>query len=495
MKPSRLIVYFFVLASIVGYIYFVEHGYRQDRERQEKQSARFIPDDKDLITQIEISSPTIGKIELSKPSSDWVILNPIKAKADEYAVRSLITTITEASPERTISDNQVNWAEYGFESPALNVSVTIAGGKRYEMLFGAQNPSKSSYYLRLNDHSKLFLAADTLKTAMEKNTFDLRDKTIMSFAPSDIDRVIIQKMGVENEFRRDGVGQWDMVTPEKFRVKNVVISTLLRKLSNLTALEIHDDPQKTNELFGLTPPRDRISIFGKDLNLTLCVGAQIKAQNDSTVKRGDYVQIEGVETVYVVDDPSITDFKLDVDVLQDKSLISLNMLEIDTIGIALDGKNWLLKKSAEKKWNLEEPEKVAPIKDWSVTGILWKLRDLNYLSLVSPIPVNLDSLGLSEPKVVITLGGANSGATKILKMGWVKTAQTNETPDPKDEKIGDQSGPDTDKPSTEQGAAKIPDIINVIVDPTDYQNTIFQIDGSFVRGLSEDLDTLLNKQQ
>lgn len=495
MKPSRLIVYFLVLAGIVGYIYFVEHGYRQDRERQEKQLARFIPDDKDLITQIELSSPTIGKIELSKPSSDWVILNPIKAKADEYAVRSLITTIIEASPERTISDDQVNWAEYGFESPTLHVNVTFSGGKRYEMLFGAQNPSKSSYYLRLKDHSKLFLVADTLKTAMEKNTFDLRDKTIMSFAPSDIDRVIIQKKGVENEFHRDGVGQWDMVTPEKFRVKNVVISTLLRKLSNLTALEIHDDPEKGSDMFGLTPPRDRISIFGKDINQTLCIGTQIKSQNDSPVKRGDYVQIEGIDTVYVVDDPSITDFKLDVDVLQDKSLISLNILQIDTIRIALHGKNWLLKKSPEKKWNLEEPEKVTPIKDWSVTGILWKLRDLNYVSLVSPIPGNLDSLGLSEPKVVINLGAANSGASKILKMGWVNTAPPHEPPDQIDEKTADQGEPDVEKPSTDQGAPKVPDIINVIVDPTDYQNTIFQIDGSFVRGLSEDLNTLLEKQQ
>ncbi len=494
MKPSRLIVYAIILAGVSGYIFFVEHGYKREKETEQASAAKLFSAAKNSVNHIELSSNENGSIELSKPSGDWVILRPRQLKADEIAVNTLLASISEATAERTISDKDVNWSDYGFDSPSLLVRIATDNGQEHEMIFGALNPSKSSYYLRVSGNPSLFLVADTLKNALQKNLFDLRDKTIMSFAPTDIDTIVMEKDGVRHEFRRQDNGQWGMISPENFRVKNVVISTLLRKLSNLNALEIHDDTAGNFEPFGLNKPTESISISGKDINQTIYIGSKITSPPyGSSVKRGDYARIEGSDAIFVIDDPSITDFRFSADALQDKSLVNLNMSDINRMEILFLGRKWTFVKTPEKKWKLEEPENISPLKEWSVAGILWKLRELNFVSVTSPNQSFPEETGLADPQVVINLQGAGSENSKTIKMAWAQKTQKNENSDSL-EKNGEatQQSDDTSR-GTDPAGLDVPPLINVLVEPIEYPEKLFTVEGSIVRALFEDLNTLLAK--
>lgn len=495
MKISRLVIYVIILAAVMAYIFLVEHGYKQDRQLAETQAARFIPGDRDKISSITIISNAKGAVELVKPASDWMITEPLKTMGDANVIRTLLATLVEAAPEKTVIEKEVKWSEYGFDNPVLVVKVTMDQNRHYEIVIGAQNPSMTSYYMRLSEDPRLFLVADTLKNALDKSLFDLRDKTIMSFAPSDIDRVIISRNGVQNEFRREGVGQWKMTSPEQFKVKNVAISTLLRKLSNLTAIDILDEKKTDLEQYGLQKPTETISVFGKDISQTLYVGGHTKPEPDSTDKKGDYVRVDDSKNVYVIDDPSITDFKIDPDSLQDRSIVSITPSEVDRIEVSITGRNWILSKSHEKKWHLEQPEKIGPLKDWNITGILWKLRDLNYVSLLTPIPDSLDDLGLTKPKVEIRLNAQGVTNFKSIKIGWPEIKQNLKTGEESTATSGEpKDQPEPVVPET-QADFDVPPTVNVLVEPSDYPNTVFRVDGSFLKWLSEDLETLTIKQQ
>ena len=491
MKLSRLIIYFMVLAGIAAYIIFVEHGYKQDKKEQETQASKFIGEVKDKIVRIGLSGSQIGEIELTQSDSEWGIVKPIESRADEYAVNSVLKTLQEAAPEKTISEKDVKWSDYGFDQPTLTIRFTTEPGRNHTMVFGAQNPSKTSYYMRLDENPKLYLVADTLKNALEKNVFDLRDKAVFSIAPSEIDKVIIQKKGVSNEFLREGASQWRMTSPENFRVRNVVISTLLRKLSSLKALEIVDNAKDNLESYDLKDPSDSISVIGKDLKKTLFIGSEIKTQEESTLKKGIYVKADDSDAVFVIDDSTITDFDLADDNLRDKSIVGFNIPDIQSIEIQLLKQKWLFTKTSEKKWNLDEPEKISPIKDWNVTGILWKLRDLNYVSVISPVPSDLATLGLDEPQVTIKLNSQNQPDSRIIRIGWSESdkagAQDQQEPNAK------AANNNSNKATIDGVEIEIPTLINARVEPQDDPASVFKIDGSFVKNLIEDLQAIPKK--
>lgn len=495
MKPSRLLLYALVLLAVSSYIFFVEHGYKERKHSQEIHDAKFFGLDKEKIIKMDVYGPSGVTFQLHKPASDWVIVSPIKSRADEYVVNAMLNALSEASPERMISDRDVKWDDYGFDKHTLTVAIGTDQGKNYKLVFGAKNPSQSSYYAKLDDNNKLYLVADTLKNALDKTLFDLRDKTVMTFAPSDIDRLVIQKKGTNNEFLREGVSQWKMVAPEQFRVKNVAISTFLRKLSHLNAAQIIDAPGNDPEKFGLKVPDETILLFGKDFQQVLHIGSQLTPDADSSLKRGYYVKVDGSDTVFVIDDPSITGFKMDADALEDKSLLSLNTQDVSSIEVLLDERKVNIRKSEDKKWILEEQGSVESVKDWQITGILWKLRDLDFVSLTSPIPNSLNELGLSDPEMVINLNHGDPSKAKTLRFGWVKKteadsdgSQTNQQSTEPQQKAGEKNSPiDED--------INVPTAVNVIVEPSFYPNTLFQVDGVLVKGLIDDLLTLINGKQ
>lgn len=495
MKPSRLLFYALVLLAVSSYIYFIEHGYKERKQSQEVQDARFLGLEKEKITQVNVKGTTGIDVELRKPASDWVIVSPIKARADEFTVNSLLTAISQASPERIISGKDVKWDDYGFDKHTLMVTAGTDHGRNHKLVFGAQNPSKSSYYAKLDDDKKLYLVADTLKNALDKTLFDLRDKTVMAFAPSDIEKLVVHKKGIKNEFNREGVSQWKMVSPEQFRVKNVAISTFLRKLSHLNALEIIDTPETDSGIYGLKIPHESISIFGKDFQQTLHIGSNVQSEADSSSKRGHYVKVDGSNTVFVIDSPAITDFRIDADVLEDKSLLSLNTQEVSKIEVSFENRKVIIYKTAEKKWNLDERGKVEPLKEWQVTGILWKLRDLDYMSLTSPIPSSLNDLGLSDPQMVITLDHGNSSGAKVLRFGWVKKTEADNPENQTNQQSAETNQGANEKSSQGEMEINIPSSVNVLVEPSFYPNTLFQVDGVLVRGLIDDFLTLIDKKQ
>ena len=223
MKLGKLLIYLVILVAVMGWLYVVEIRYRPDQKKQEEAGKKIVQLEKDKIVKIGLETPDHGKVEIQKPGNDWVITEPIRTKADKFAVDNLLASIADASAEKVIMEKDVKWDDYGLDKPDFTVDVSTAD-KKAEIFFGAANPSKTSYYARVDNDPRLLLVADTLKISLNKSVFDMRDKSVVGIAPEDLERVVVSRKGKQIELKREGADKWMMTAPERFRVKNSVVT-------------------------------------------------------------------------------------------------------------------------------------------------------------------------------------------------------------------------------------------------------------------------------
>jgi hypothetical protein len=312
-----------------------------------------------------------------------------------------------------------------------------------------------------------------------------------------VERIVITKEGQETELKRANGDKWTLVKPEQIRVKSQVIRQGLINLTNLTARQILDDPQKEGDPYGLDNPAEKIMLSGNNLDQTLLIGktGTKEARPGSTPDR--YVRVQGHDTVYLVDGRVLQEIKTDPRELQDRSLLTFKPLEIQKVEIELGGKKWVAVQGDEKKWTMEQPEK-KPIPDtWLITGILWDLKDLEWKNMIKPMPQDPASVHLDKPRLVVSLFRKDNKEPLALKAGWAPVSPKKEGD--KQAEAAPQTTPaekaDTAAPApTSPPGSVIPPTINAIVQPHEEDSAMFVVDSGFIERLKGDLEKLTEKK-
>ncbi len=170
------------------------------------------------------------------------------------AVGSIIHSALDAKPEKVVLDKGAKWEEYGLDKPAFTIILATKDSKA-EVFFGATNPAKSSYYARVDEQPKLLLVADTLKNSLNKTPYELRDKSVLTLAPEDVDRVVVSWANESTELEKQDKDKWVLTKPERFTAKKSVVEAGLTGLSDLKAKEIIDEPKTEGDPYGLDNPQ------------------------------------------------------------------------------------------------------------------------------------------------------------------------------------------------------------------------------------------------
>ncbi|MCL5126238.1 MAG: DUF4340 domain-containing protein [Deltaproteobacteria bacterium] len=479
MKVYKLLIYLFILVALLTYIYFVEIRHKQAESERKEKASRIVQLDKDDIDEIKIKVLEGPSIDIKKSAPDkWNMVRPINVSADLRAVRNLLTAATLAQPEKVVMEKDVKWEDYGLVKPNLEISLT-APKRTVAIAFGASNPAKSSYYLKVKGDQRLFLVPDTLRISLNKTVFDLRDKSVSQFSPDDIEKLEIIRDGRDIELQKIS-GKWRMIKPSNILAKSSKIEALLRGISGLRAKEIIDSPAAEKNAYDFENSKNKIILYGKDFSKTFTFGA-LKEKKSGANQPSDirYLLVSGQEPVYVVDDSFFTGAKLDPDSLTDRSIVMMDPLTVQKILFEFMGKSWEFAKTGENKWEMQQPEHRDKLDDWRISEILWSLKDLNYKSMISPIPDDLAPYRLNMPQLTISI--YQKAAEKPVKIiiGW---------PPQK----GDSSDQHKDN---SQGTPGTPETAYAKVDPQiDGERAIYVLDGGFIGRLRINLDQLGKKE-
>lgn len=497
MKLRNVLILLLVFVALCAYVYLVEIKQKGEEQARKEKAEKIVNLAKEEIDAIELNSKEHGAIELKKIEGKWVLIRPVKTKADEFAVDTLLHSITARRREKLVKEKDVNWSEYGFDAPSLTLTLVTKRGKTV-VKFGDANPAKTSRYVRVDEDPKLVLVEDTLKNAVNKSAHDLRDKTIVAMAPADIDRIVISDKDKELELHREEADDWRMTKPVRTRVKKMMVAFTLRGLTNLQAKKIIDAPEKEGDVYGLEKPELTVLLAGKKLEQVLLIGAPVeKPKEGSPLSPDRYARIKGREIVYVIDGRVHKSLQVDPESLRDRSLFSFQPNNIEKLEIQLDGTTWLAQRDKQGQWVLEKPEKVDQMDAQTVTGILSRLRDMQWMSLEKPSGDDLAPFHLDKPRLVVSLFEKDKTDPMVLKAGWKDKPEEQSPPTAQPEAAGPVEGapPAAEKKEGGQGAPEVPKVetVNVIVEPHDEKGVVFKVDERLIELLKEDLESLTDK--
>ncbi len=494
MKPKKVLIYLVILAGVAAYVFFGEIKRKEAQQAEEKKVAKLLNIESKDVSGIEIDSKERGKIGLSKVSDLWVLSTPVKTKGDDPAIETYLRSLEEASRVRVIKEQDVSWADFGLSEPEMTVTVQVKD-KTHKLAFGASNPAKTSKYLRVDESPQLMLVEDTLKNALNKSVFDLRDKSVLAVAEDDVERVLVGEGEKTTEIRREGEKKWVMVAPERMKVKAATMERQVRALTGLQARDIIDEPNKEGDPYGFEKPVVTVQIGGKKRDQKLVIGNPKEAQEGSKTSPPRYAKVDGRDVVFVIEGSVVKDLHLDPKQLQDRSVVDFQPGVVDKLEANLEGRQWVAVKGPDEQWKLEKPAQSGTSEGRWVRDILWNLKDLEWKSVKKAGPLDLKALHLKEPQLelVLTLKGKDRPIT--LKAGWSPVPEKKEdTAPPGKGQATPPGGEKKDQAKDEQTPAEpvpvVPIEVNVMVDTTDEKDTAYVVDGVFLQELRGNLESL-----
>jgi hypothetical protein len=252
MKPKGLLIAVALLAVLGGAIWYSN---RQQAASAAKTPAttetKILTIPEDQVQDIKIQHANGDVVELSKATGKWRLVQPKDLGADPDASSSLVSALTSVTADKTIEEKATDFAPYGLTHPALDVTVGRKDGKTNEILVGDDTPNNSGAYAKLPNDPHVYTVFSFVKTSLDKNLNDLRDKRLLTFDSDKLTRIELTAKGQSEEFGKNGQNEWEILKPRPLRADSAAVDGLVSKLKDakMDATISPDDAKKASAGF------------------------------------------------------------------------------------------------------------------------------------------------------------------------------------------------------------------------------------------------------
>jgi hypothetical protein len=334
MKLHSLAIATLVLAILTWFLYW--SGRHKPADETSKLSADTAPAilklDQNSITKLELKKKDSDPVVLSKSSSgDWQITAPKSFRADQNAVTSVASTLSSLNSERVVEDKASNLQNFGLDQPALEIDLT-AKDKTQKLLLGTDTPAGGAIYAMLSGDPRLFTVSSSIKTSLDKNVNDLRDKRLLPIDADKVSQIEVVRKNSDIEFGRNK-DDWQILKPKPMRADSIQVGDLVRDLTNAKMdLSSGDAKQETAQFAHATPVATAklISEFGMQQ-------LEVRKNKDTY-----YAKSSAVEGAYKVDSGLGKTLEKNVDDFRDKKLFSFSYNDPNKIEIHNADKSYFL---------------------------------------------------------------------------------------------------------------------------------------------------------
>jgi hypothetical protein len=366
MKFARVLIAAAVLAALGGVLYW------SNRSELAKASK---PDPKAAPKILELKEPDIKQIEIrhrdgettvvkKNDAGKWSITAPQPLAADQSAVGGITSAVSSLSSDRMIDENASNLSSYGLDPPRIGITLTMADGKTHILRIGEDTPVEGGTYAMLDGDKRLFTIASFSKTALDKQSKDLREKHLLTFDQDKLSRVELDTGKVSLEFGRAGT-DWQILKPKPMRADGFQVDELVRKLKDaamVTDKETEADSKAAATAFAGGQKIATAKVTGAEGTLTLEVR---KAKDDY------YAKSSMLEGVYKIAKEVGDGLNKSLDDFRNKKVFDFGFNDPNRIEIKDGGQTKVIEKSGEN-WTSGG----KTMDSISVQNLIDKLRDL-----------------------------------------------------------------------------------------------------------------------
>ncbi len=239
----------------------------------------------DEIAQIQITSEDSGKnqsVLINKAEDEklgWKITSPVKVKADQAAVNSLLFDLKETRALTFMTFG--NKENFGLEHPKQSLTLKKKNGDTESLHLGNANLDGKQFFLSRSLDGGVFVLETEKVKKLFRSFNDLRDRTLVSIDSDQVHRIVLKYSEKTFELERSGKN-WTLLQPESIKnLKPFIGNDILWTINSLQFEK--EFPPKGPEKTGLDTPTLAISISdakGKKL-ATVFVG---NAEKDTTFR-------------------------------------------------------------------------------------------------------------------------------------------------------------------------------------------------------------------
>jgi hypothetical protein len=172
MKFKTTLILLAVFAVLLAAVLLIESQGKARKEKEEK--GKNIVD----LAAADVEKITLknegGTIAFKKDEKgEWLITEPLEAKADSSEVSRLAEDFSSLRFERVVEAEGGDPAKY--EIPKKELTLWYKGQDQpVRLLIGMENPLDNTLFAKREDDKRIVLLAGYLKSNLEKKTFDRR---------------------------------------------------------------------------------------------------------------------------------------------------------------------------------------------------------------------------------------------------------------------------------------------------------------------------------
>lgn len=400
-----------IFLALVTFYYFYEVRWSPERERVAEAKGRLWSVEAKDVEEV-VFKRKADTVRLKHEGDEWVLLDPVKAKADRSVVRDMITNLVMAKMDREIDPRPAKLADFGLDSPVADITVKVKGkSDLLTLVLGGKNPTGVWVYGKTKDKPAVFLLSDFVLRDLTKPVADFRDKTILAFDRKDVAGLEIKIDGDLLVAEPEAEMKWKVTKPVSLRADWEAISDFLDKLRFTKVKQFVAEAPRSLAPYGLDRPTRVTISLRREKDRTS--QALLFGKPDSA-KKGVYAMRPGETSVLLVGDDLWAALPKNVGALRDKTVLDYDRGKV--AGLELEspkGKVTLAKEG--EKWRITAPE---PLKadDGEVGGLLFKLREMRATGFLGEGPGAIDRY-LGKPEVKISLRELGATGAKILLLG------------------------------------------------------------------------------
>ncbi len=367
---------------------------------------------------------------LEKRGDAWHITSPVQAKADKLTVDSITSQLQTAKFKAELEENpdEATLEKYGLKAPQF--TVTAFGYVPEENGQGADDPSRrrevtlhggientfdGSVYVMRNAEKKVYVGEGGLRWALEKTTYDLRDKEVLAFEPQQVKSIELKSKANQYRLERDGE-KWRLARPFSTLADATAVATMLSGLKAERAVAFPSDTPEARKSFGLEPALI-------DATFQLEGGAARVRLGRPSGDTGDKVfalrEQDGAALLAELPASALGHLDKNPADLKDRSVLSFKQEDVTRIQFQLaDGKTMTVERpaNAADEWKVTEPEP-GPAKRWKISSLLWSLASLKATAAGEENPKDWAKFGIDAQSRGATLFGADGKELARLQLG------------------------------------------------------------------------------
>jgi len=344
------------LAAALGLVYWGWVIKLKPQRDKDKEDAKLLFKGLDAASTDEIVLRKKGSadVTLHKVDGQWRLVSPTAAPADQDAVTGLVSQLAGAKRNEIIAEKGADLHDFGLDDPsgAVTFRPSSPGAKAQVLFFGMDSPGGDQTYGLIDGQPAVFLTFLSVKNAVLKDAASLRDKTVWSFSPQDVEAV---KDGVDGfSLTRGADGFWKVDAAARHEPgKGEQVDAWLGALSRLKADSVPSETGKGD--FGLAGGK-RIELTLKNgTKLTLVQGrskAAAKGKTPAPPAGPTYVQLAGQGPVFQLSAASATPLGKKAQELMDLDVFKLQTGNVASFEVERpNGKLKAVKKAGVWAWD------------------------------------------------------------------------------------------------------------------------------------------------